>query len=569
MKKLYKTNAHDPRLTIRLLMVLILISSSPLIAQKLNGKLAYSHVILHKNEMVVHNPTNEFISPSVITATDHLTNPLGKYYLYYAPHDAPGGICLAYSNSLEGPYTEYSGNPILTNKHQGKIDVSHVSSPYVMWMPQYNKYFLYFHGENTVTRWASSTNGINWDLANDNISLRTADWGSAFTECSYAKVYEYTVPGIGNRYIMVMMLIRSGFGRRIGFATSNDGKKFTPRDEALVSQAGEGSDIASPAYWYNDGRHYILYHSNLGSIYRTEVGSDFSLENHLGAFYTPGSSFPEYSKAAAPFMVYENNRWNMFYMVGQRLHETIGFAYEVTSHDIIVDNANVDFTSGGGTWLGSTASEGSYGSNYLNDNGSGSNTGMWAKWKPTIPQSGYYKVMARWTTNANRPDNIKYKVYSQGVVTEVRRNQQRQNGSWVELGRFYFTAGNSENNKLTLDAGSDAGYAIADAARFVFDGTSAARSSSEENESMSSITFSDDEHSDSYAFPNPTRGRLNILTQERNLESEISITNTSGVVVSRYRSSNNGIDVSALPPGFYILSYKANEGVVKLRFSKE
>jgi hypothetical protein len=81
MKKLYQTNAHDPRLTIRLLMVLILISSSPLIAQKLNGKLAYSHVILHKNEMVVHNPTSEFISPSVITATDHLTNPLGKYYL--------------------------------------------------------------------------------------------------------------------------------------------------------------------------------------------------------------------------------------------------------------------------------------------------------------------------------------------------------------------------------------------------------------------------------------------------------------------------------------------------------
>jgi hypothetical protein len=39
----------------------------------------------------------------------------------------------------------------------------------------------------------------------------------------------------------------------------------------------------------------------------------------------------------------------------------------------------------------------------------------------------------------------------------------------VELGRFRFDAGSSGANRLVLDAGSDTGFAVADAARFVFD----------------------------------------------------------------------------------------------------
>src|SRR5205823_14119232 len=31
----------------------------------------------------------------------------------YAPHDPPGGICLSYADSLEGPFTEYPHNPIV------------------------------------------------------------------------------------------------------------------------------------------------------------------------------------------------------------------------------------------------------------------------------------------------------------------------------------------------------------------------------------------------------------------------------------------------------------------------
>jgi hypothetical protein len=51
----------------------------------------------------------------------------------------------------------------------------------------------------------------------------------------------------------------------------------------------------------------------------------------------------------------------------------------------------------------------------------------------------------------------------------VVRDQRSQNGSWVYLGRYLFAAGSSDAGRVTLDAGSDAGFSVADAARFLRD----------------------------------------------------------------------------------------------------
>ena len=67
----------------------------------------------------------------VIKADEHLSSPMGRYYIYYAPHEAPGGINLAYSDNIEGPYTDYSGIPFISKNFEG-INVSHVSSPHVI-----------------------------------------------------------------------------------------------------------------------------------------------------------------------------------------------------------------------------------------------------------------------------------------------------------------------------------------------------------------------------------------------------------------------------------------------------
>src|ERR1700760_2035923 len=65
-----------------------------------------------------YNPTNELIFPCIRGVYDKISSPLGRDQPPYAPHDAPGGICLAYGDSLAGPFTEYPGNPIVKNVWQ-------------------------------------------------------------------------------------------------------------------------------------------------------------------------------------------------------------------------------------------------------------------------------------------------------------------------------------------------------------------------------------------------------------------------------------------------------------------
>ena len=104
-----------------------------------------------------YNPCNDVIIPSVVRVDGSFGKPLGRYYMYYAPHNAPGGICLAYADALEGPWKEYPANPLIARDWQPHYKVSHVSGPHAIWIEEEGKLFVYYHGENNVTRFASST----------------------------------------------------------------------------------------------------------------------------------------------------------------------------------------------------------------------------------------------------------------------------------------------------------------------------------------------------------------------------------------------------------------------------
>src|SRR5690606_20301514 len=103
------------------------------------------------DETLPHNPNQEFIFPSVFHAGAHLAEPLGEWYVYYAPHDDPGGINLMYADSLDGPWTQYEGSPVVDNRWEGVYDVPHVSSPDAVWNPDERQMNLYFHGDTRVT----------------------------------------------------------------------------------------------------------------------------------------------------------------------------------------------------------------------------------------------------------------------------------------------------------------------------------------------------------------------------------------------------------------------------------
>lgn len=273
-----------------------------------------------------YNPTNELIFPCIRGMYDKIPNPLGRYYLYYAPHDAPGGICLAYGNSLSGQFTEYPNNPIISRTWSPHYSVTHVSSPHVLWNPDNQQFYLYFHGENTTTRMAWSTDGIHFTY--HGVVLHTGVIPGA-SETSYARVFEHQVPGLGNKYVMLFMGNQNGT-RRIFWGWSSTGKNFQFDPTPLIWPSADGQDhIAAPHLLKRNNTCYVVYHGNGGDMYLTEVGNSFDRAIHLGVFHNAMAGYPDNGRSAAASFGTDGGVDYMFYEAGQRIASTIAVARAV------------------------------------------------------------------------------------------------------------------------------------------------------------------------------------------------------------------------------------------------
>lgn len=283
---------------------------------------------LLKPGQLAYNPTGEIIFPCIRGVYDKLSNPLGRYYLYYAPHDAPGGICLAYGNSLEGPFTEYKGNPIVRNDWSPHYNVSHVSSPHVLWNADARELWLYFHGENTTTRLARSKDGITFTY--DKTVLTTAMLPAGSREASYARVFRHDLPSRGAKYVMLFMWNQADNHRDVGWGWSADGRNWTFSQQPLIDHAAVGAvNVSGPHLLTRGGSAYVVHHTDKGSggdIKITEVGMDFSRRNHLGVFYNSGTAAPENGRAAAPSFGTDGGVPYMIYEAGERLSGAIAVA---------------------------------------------------------------------------------------------------------------------------------------------------------------------------------------------------------------------------------------------------
>lgn len=265
-----------------------------------------------------YDPTGEFVFPCVRGVYDKISNGLGRYYLYYGPHDPPGGICLAYADRLEGPYTEYPANPIVDRNLPGGVRVSHVASPHVTWDAPTRQFYLYFHGENYTTRVARSADGVNFT---DETPILSTNLVPNTTETSYARVFEHAVAGKGNRYVMVFMAVHTvGPGTRKifwGWSPNGwDGWRFSPTP--LVSPTPDGcTDISAAHLLKRNGTAYLAYHGDTGNMYLTEVGTNFDREVHLGVFHRPIAT--DNGRTAAPAFGTDGGVSYMLYEAGPRL----------------------------------------------------------------------------------------------------------------------------------------------------------------------------------------------------------------------------------------------------------
>lgn len=287
----------------------------------------YQGVITNKSEMI-YNPTNEYIFPSIFHAGEHIDDPLGEYYMYLAPHDSPAGIMLMYADSLAGPWTEYTSNPIIANDWSPHYSVSHVSSPDAIWNDEAGEVYLYFHGENSVTRWASSTDGITFEYGD--VAVTNAMASPETTETSYGRVFAHPDKSSGYAYGMFYMANETDNRRKIRLAESVDGETWTVAEHYIVVPgAEEGQNVSGGNLWEWNGQLYVIYHASSGRSYARTIDSTLRVVGEEPILLHEASGIGEdVGRVAAPEIVTDDTGTYLFYESGDRLGATIAYAKE-------------------------------------------------------------------------------------------------------------------------------------------------------------------------------------------------------------------------------------------------
>lgn len=289
------------------------------------------HGVVLKASDLKYRPHDDVIFPSVLTVSRHLTNVLGKFYMYYAPHDAPGGICLAFADKPEGPWREYTNNPIISREWAPHYKVSHVSAPEAIWNEEEKKVFLYYHGENSVTRLASSRDGIHFDYEQVVITTNMVEAG--VSEICYGRVFRHNLPGKDNRYVQFILGNRRGT-RLVYLGWSKDGREWQMRPTPVLNLAPGTTQIACAIYFPWKGRHYLIFHGHRNAI-NLNIGVDFFVAEtdpaferttHLGTFMDRKFVSPTNEGLMAPMILEEGGKYYLYFNIGKRLNNQIALA---------------------------------------------------------------------------------------------------------------------------------------------------------------------------------------------------------------------------------------------------
>jgi len=320
--------------------------------------------VIEMNDYIYKNSSNEFIFPSIVdtkrfTVDEKFLNgqePIARYYLFYAPHENPGGMYLSTSPTLDGPWTEQN---MVIDLNWAKAVVGsnintadHISACQVIWNDEISKYIMYFHGPNSTTHYATSDNLKDWTFG---ASILTAtQFAAGGKETSYAKVFEHEIPGLNNKYI-IMAMVQENQIRRIYWAHSVDGLNWTPVRKPLIApdldykkvpgtdhkpsyQGGFGNNVAAPALFVKDGRYFVFCHGSAGNMMVVEVGESFDMEIHWGEYMKAADVLIDTDnngkKVAVPrvaspdFIQDDTGKWYMFFEAGSRLGANIAYAKE-------------------------------------------------------------------------------------------------------------------------------------------------------------------------------------------------------------------------------------------------
>lgn len=248
------------------LAILLLLNSSAQGEQGPLPEFTYKGVALHKDN-ISYAPTGDFEHPAVIKMEGRVANPLGRYYLYYAPHKHVG-IGVAYSDSLAGPWKEYEGNPVLEGP----------AAPDIRWIEEKGKFHLWGHRKNSQTECWTSDDGLHFEYQGVSISAKNIGTRNA----NYTRFYEYPLKRYESKYIMLYSAFVEEKGIRcVWLAHSKDAENWTQLKTPLMEPVeGENNDAYGPALLRWNGRNFIVYQDHTswrgGNIKYVEVDSELN-----------------------------------------------------------------------------------------------------------------------------------------------------------------------------------------------------------------------------------------------------------------------------------------------------
>ena len=286
----------------------------------------YHGVVLHATGLR-YAPHPDIIHPSVFATSGRIPDAGEPWLMYYAPHDAPGGICLATAAHPAGPWREHPGNPVLAADWSPHHRVSHVSSPHAIWHEGEQRMFLYYHGENDSTRFATSTDGIHFEYGG--LAVDTSRLEPGVTEASYARVFPWK-----EGFFMNLMGNHNGT-RKIYRAFSKDGRHWQVPPAAWISpppgygQMGPGSLI----HWQDEP--WLICFGNredapeldpVSDLLLYKLDADLNHAEYRGVLMSRETVGPDNLRINDPCLLETEDELYLYVNVGRRLNQEIGLA---------------------------------------------------------------------------------------------------------------------------------------------------------------------------------------------------------------------------------------------------
>ena len=158
-------------------------------------------------------------------------------------------------------------------------------------------------------------------------------------------------------------------------------------------------------------------------------------------------------------------RW--WFLIGVMVLVGFNIARAVTTGAVVqkIDNSDAQKVEIIGDWQASTWNGGGefYAGNYIHDK----NTGKGSKKVRVTPEltNGGYSVYLRYTSGANRADNVPVDIHHAEEVSTKTINQKQNGGKWIFLGSYEFNGDGTEFVEIRNDDTN--GYVIADAVAFI------------------------------------------------------------------------------------------------------